>query len=83
MKVKYFAAVAVASALSLGTLTACGTDAEVADPCAAPAEEVADPCAAADTCAADPCAADPCAADPCAADTCPAATCPADPCAGS
>ncbi|MEL7503976.1 MAG: hypothetical protein AAFN18_16075 [Cyanobacteria bacterium J06554_6] len=77
MKVKYLAAVAVASALSIGTLASCGNSADVADPCAAPAGEVADPCAA-DPCAADPCAADPCAADPCAADPCAA-----DPCAGS
>ena len=57
MRVKYMAAVAAASVLSVGLVTGCGPSAtDSADPCAAPTEEV------------DPCAADPCAADPCAAE---------------
>ncbi|MEM6519413.1 MAG: hypothetical protein AAF892_00450 [Cyanobacteria bacterium P01_D01_bin.71] len=67
MNAKYLGAVAIAAALTVGTVgcggatTDTGTPTEDVDPCAA------DPCAA-DPCAADPCAADPCAADPCAAE---------------
>ncbi|MEM8807997.1 MAG: hypothetical protein AAGF01_18405 [Cyanobacteria bacterium P01_G01_bin.38] len=73
MRVKYLAAVAAASVLSVGVLTGCGGGAsapdagagtEEVDPCAAPcAAPLEDPCAAP---LEDPCAADPCAADPCA-----------------
>ncbi|MGD1859902.1 MAG: hypothetical protein ACFB0E_08015 [Leptolyngbyaceae cyanobacterium] len=65
MNAKYFGAIAIAAALTVGTV-GCGGATDTS----APTEE-ADPCAA-DPCAADPCAADPCAADPCAADPCAA-----------
>ncbi len=69
MKIRHLALVAIATALSLGTV---GTVrygfhfSAVAAPCAAK------PCAA-NPCAANPCAANPCAANPCAANPCAAA----------
>ncbi|HEY9888756.1 MAG TPA: hypothetical protein V6D02_10170 [Candidatus Obscuribacterales bacterium] len=69
MNAKFFGAVAIAAALTVGTV---GCGASTTTPDSGASEEV-DPCAgAADPCAADPCAADPCAADPCAADPCAA-----------
>lgn len=65
MRVHYLGAIAIASMLTVGTVSCAGGS----NPCAGEKTEEVDPCAA-DPCAADPCAADPCAADPCAADPC-------------
>lgn len=76
MKVKYLAALAIASLIGVGSVSLSSQYSGIkANPCASenPCAAVdpcagINPCAAADPCAANPCAAaDPCAANPCAA----------------
>jgi YHS domain-containing protein len=84
MKVKYFAALAVASLISVGTAHLTFNSQIVsANPCAANACASKKPCAA-NPCAANPCAANPCAANPCAANPCASKNpCAANPCAAN
>ena len=94
MKVRYFAALAIASLVSVGTAHLTFNAPIVsANPCAGNACAgknpcAANPCAGKNPCAANPCAANPCAANPCAANPCagknPCAAnpCAANPCAG-